>query len=297
MLTEAAIGLGRRMARWPVPLVTALGRGLGWLFWWLPNKRRAIARRNLQLCFPHWSAQQRRQCLKANLVSTGQGLTELLLSWWRVDDDWLDAVEISGFEHLQQALQSGQAPLLLSCHLHAMEVGARAINRRLRAQNLPVGHLLARQHNNKKLQAQVDAGRRAFVEKTIDKKDMKQVLRSLRSGHPVFLAADQNFSYQCVFAPFFGVPAATVTVPARLAKRFAVPVLPCFAYRIGRHRWKVEIHPAAATFQRAEPEQAACEMNRLFEQAIGKAPDQYLWVHRRFKNHPQGRNHVYRDLE
>jgi len=161
MMTEAGVLLARALARLPVSWVTAAGRGLGRLFWWLPNRRKAIARRNLDLCFPHWSKAQRRACLKANMVSTGQGLSELLLSWWRRSDHWLQAVEIEGFEHLEKALQGGQAP-------------------RLRQARLPVGHLLARQHNNKVLQKHVDTGRRAFAEKTIDKKDMKQVLASLR---------------------------------------------------------------------------------------------------------------------
>ncbi len=296
MMTEMAVALARAVARWPVAWVTAVGRGLGRLFWWLPNRRKAIARRNLDLCFPHWSEAQRQACLKATLMSTGEGLSELLLSWWRRSDRWLDAVEIEGFEHLQKALQNGQAPLLLSCHLHAMELGGRALNRRLRQAGLPVGHVLARQHNNKVLQKHVDAGRRGFAEKTIDKKDMKQVLASLRAGHPVFMAPDQNFSYQCVYAPFFGVPAATVTAPARLARRFKVPVLPCFAYRLGKNRWKVVVHPATDVLEQDDLNAAATAMNALFEAAIAPYPEQYLWVHRRFKNHPQGRNAVYRDL-
>jgi len=295
MMTEAGVLLARALARLPVSWVTAAGRGLGRLFWWLPNRRKAIARRNLDLCFPHWSKAQRRACLKANMVSTGQGLSELLLSWWRRSDHWLQAVEIEGFEHLEKALQGGQAPLLLSCHLHAMELGGRALNHRLRQARLPVGHLLARQHNNKVLQKHVDTGRRAFAEKTIDKKDMKQVLASLRSGHPVYLAPDQNFSYQCVYAPFFGVPAATVTAPARLARRFKVPVLPCFAYRIGKNRWKVVVHPATDIFNQEDLNAAVDAMNALFESAIERHLEQYLWVHRRFKNHPSGRNAVYQD--
>ncbi len=296
MMTEALAFFAKGLARWPVPLVTAMGRGLGRLFWWLANRRRAIARRNLSLCFGHWSAHQRHQCLRQNLISTGEGLAELLLTWWRPDDQWLQTVEVEGFEYLRDILRQGQAPILLSCHLHAMELGGRVINLHLRQHHLPVGHVLARQHNNKKLEKHVDAGRRGFAEKTIDKKDMKQVMASLRTGHPVFMAPDQNFSYQCVYAPFFGVPAATVVAPARLARRFSVPVLPFFTYRQAPNRWKVVIQPPADFFHTVDEKTAAHKMNQLFESAIAPFPEQYLWVHRRFKNHPEGRNALYRDL-
>ncbi len=297
MGTDAAVWLARLLVRLPVPMITALGRGLGWLFWWFPNRRQAIARRNLDLCFPAWDRTRRDACLQANMVSTGQAVVEAMLTWWRRDERWLQRVNIQGFENLERALRAGQAPLLLSCHLHAMELGGRAINRLLGERGLPAGHVLARQHNNKRLEAHIDAGRRAFAGTTIDKKDMKQVLCSLRAGHPVFMAPDQNFSYQCVYAPFFGVPAATVTAPARLARRFSVPVLPFFTWRSARNRWHVRIYPPADFFHREkDPVAVATKMNRLFERAIAQRPEQYLWVHRRFKNHPDGKNAMYRHL-
>jgi KDO2-lipid IV(A) lauroyltransferase len=293
--TDFAVLLAKLLAKSPNWLIIGFGGFLGWLSWHIPNKRKRIAARNIDLCFPELSADERLHLLKGNLISTGKGFAEILLAYWGRDKVFLNDVEFEGLQHIQQAFDDGKGCILLSCHQHPLELAIRAIN--MHIQNK--GHMLARQHNNKVYEAHVEKARKVHCEKTIDKKNIRSVLKSLKDNQAVYYIPDQNFSYQCLYIDFFKQPASTVSAPARLAQKSKAAVVPWFSFRLSdgkKLRWKVVILEPLKFFHEADTETSLKQMNLLFEKQIRKHPEQYLWVHRRFKNHPKGKNYPYRDL-
>ena len=130
------------------------------------------------------------------------------------------------------------------------------------------------------------------LNKLIDKKDIRSLLKSIQSGHPVYYAPDQNFSYQVNFADFFGQPAATTAGTYKLVQR-GVLVVPWFCIQTAPDQWQVDILPPATDWSGLDEQQTANRLNALFESQIRRHPEQYLWVHRRFKNQPGGRPNPY----
>jgi KDO2-lipid IV(A) lauroyltransferase len=290
--TNFSVFIAKGFVKLPLIFILSGGRFLGWLAWILPNKRKKIATRNISLCFPKLSTNEQKSLLKRNLISTGQGFSETLLAYWGSDKKCLKYFSIQGLEIIENALNQNKGCILLGCHLHLLELASRVINLKL----INKAHLLVRQHNNKVFEHHVDSARRSYCEKTIDKKDMREVLKSLKSNHPVFYIPDQNFSYQCVYVDFFNQPAATVIAPARIAQSTKTPIIPWFAFRKSNKVWEIEIQPPLEFFQSEEKELSLKKMNLLFETQISRYPEQYLWVHRRFKNHPLGKNHLYKGI-
>lgn len=290
--TEFQVALAQWMARRNLTTQMRIGRLLGRLFYYLPNQRKAIARTNIGICFPQLSKQQAKRLLKQNLLSTGQGVIEMMAALWTDEDKVHTRFNVSGLEHLLEVLHSGQGCLMLSCHTTSIEWGIRGLNHQLRQLKMPVGHMLARQHNNKMLEAHLEQARLSFCEKLIDKKNIRSLLSSIKSGHPVYYAPDQNFSYQVKFADFFGRPAATTTGTHKLAQK-GVKVIPWFCFRTGPCQWRIEILSEMSQLSSLDEAGASTQINQLFEQQIQQHPEQYLWVHRRFKNQPEGLQNPY----
>lgn len=290
--TDIQVALAKWLARRALTTQMRMGRVLGRLFYYLPNSRKRIARINIGLCFPQLTSQQAKSLLKANMLSTGQGVMEMLAALWAEEEEVTHRFDVVGLQNLDAALQSGRGCLLLSCHTTSIEWGIRGLNQLLKAQQIPVGHMLARQHNNKLLEAHLETARLGFVEKLIDKKNIRSLLASVKSGHPVYYAPDQNFSYQVEFAPFFGRPAATTVGTHKLAKK-GVKVIPWFCFRTGPCQWRVQIMPEMYRLNELSEMDATTAINQLFEQQIKQHPEQYLWVHRRFKNQPEGFENPY----
>ncbi len=280
----------RLLVRLPMRLQFFLAACLGRALYWWPNRRKRIAATNLELCFPDLSIAQRKRLLKRNLISTAIGINENLLAWWRPEIVEELTLEVQGLEHLQAQLQTPGAPLMLTCHTTSCELGVCLLNRVMRAHDLPAVYMLARQHNNKALEARIQTAREWHMQRVIDKKDLRSVLKCLKAGHPVVYAPDQNFSYQVRHVRFFGVPAATTVAPARLRQSSQAVLLPWFCFRVGPRRWRIEIVPMPAGFDAGDVEDVLQSMNDLFEQHIRRHPEQYLWVHRRFKNQADGSN-------
>jgi len=290
--TDFQVAAAQWLARRKLSTQMRIGRLLGRVFYYLPNQRKNIARINIGLCFPQLSNKEAKNLLKQNLLSTGQGVIEMMAALWTKEEYVQSSFKVVGMEHLNKVMQSGQGCLMLSCHTTSIEWGIRGLNHHLKGLNKPVGHMLARQHNNKLLEAHLEQARLTFVEKLIDKKNIRALLESVKSGHPVYYAPDQNFSYQVKFADFFGRPAATTMGTHKLAQK-GVKIVPWFCFRTGPCQWRIEILPEMSQLSTLDEYAASEQINQLFELQIRKYPEQYLWVHRRFKNQPEGWSNPY----
>jgi KDO2-lipid IV(A) lauroyltransferase len=289
--TDFLIGIAKLMAKLPITFILNIGAGLGYLTWLIPNKRKKIAAKNITLCFPDKSTKEHRLLVKQNLISTGVGFAETIIAHWSKTDKFIHQFEFEGLNNFEQAINENKGCILLSCHLHAIELAVRVINNQLKSK----AYMLSRQHNNKIFQAHIDQARRAHCEKTIDKKDVRTVLKSLKNNHPVYYFSDQNFSYNCEYIDFFKQPAATVVAPVKIAQSSQASVVPWFCFRENK-KWKIQFLEPLKYFHTDEIKVSLRKMNQLFEEQINLHPEQYLWVHRRFKNHPDGKNFYYKDL-
>jgi len=262
----------------------ALGFGLGGLLWLLPLPQRRVARINLGLCFPELSARQRARLLRRHFAALGMGVVELAMSWWGPERRLRRLVQIEGLENLQEALTRGKGALLLSAHFTTLEVGGRLL-----ALHAPFA-VMYRDQKNRLFDAVMLRGRERNFRAAVHRNDVRGLLHCLKQNLPVWYAPDQNFAgTQSVFAPFFGIPAATSSATARLARTSGAPVVPFFPERLpGGQGYRLRILPALDDFPGGDAAADTARINRLIEEQVRRVPEQYFWVHRHFKTRPAG---------
>lgn len=278
------------LARLPYRALVPLGHLMGRVLYLASPGRRNIACTNLRLCFPQLCEADRERLLGAHFASLGMAVCETAMALFWSDRRLAPLVHLEGLGHLQTALARGKGVILLTCHMTHLEVS---------------GHLLAihqtislmyRKHKNPLMDEVIRASRAARAHGTVERADVRGMLRELRRGHAVWYAPDQNYggTTQVAFVPFFGVPALTVTTTARLAQMTGAAVVPFFPMRLpGCHGYRIRLLPALEGFPTADEIADTCRVTAMIEDAVRAAPEQYLWVHRRFKTRPTGEERIY----
>lgn len=275
----------------PYVVLLSLGRALGAIMLRAVARRRHIVKRNLELCFPELSAQQRQQLLRDNFASMGIAFFEMAMSWWWPKQRLRRLVTIEGLEHLQAAQAQQQGVILMAIHFTTLEIGAALLGQQhtidgmYRAHDNPVFDYVqrrGRERHNADAQA-------------IEREDVRGMLRVLRQGRAIWYAPDQDYGpKQSLFIPLFGVPAATVTATSKFAKLGRAQVIPMTQTRLPRGQgYLIQIEPPLEDFPGRSDEQDCLRLNQWIEQAIVKQPEQYLWAHRRFKTRPAGEAQLY----
>lgn len=276
--TWLGLGLMRLMVFLPLGFQLALGRYLGRLVFFLLPRRRFIAAKNLELCFGSLNPDERRALLRAHFESLGQGVFETAFTWWASDRRLEGLAIVEGFEHITAARAAGHGVILLSAHFTTLEIGCRLL-----LQHEPF-HPMYRTHENPLFESVMRASRQRLSDNPIRRDDVRGLLRSLREGHSVWYAPDQAYrGKNSANVAFFGVPAATNLSTSRLAQASAAPVVPFFSLRTKDGRYRLIIKPALDDFPGESAEHDAARINALIEETVREAPEQYLWVHRRFK--------------
>ncbi len=277
--TWAALALLRVFEPLPYALQSWLGRSLGRLLFWVPTGFKRIARRNLELCYPALSPQEREALLARHFLSLGLGLFETGITWWSSEQRILALTEVEGLEHLDAALGGGRGAILLSAHFTTLEIGARAICARR-----PTS-IMYRPTKNAVLEHFLKENRGRHAKRAIPRDDIRTLISALKANEVVWYAPDQAYRKKgAEMVEFFGIPAATNTATSRLAKLTGAAVLPYFPERLpGGKGYRMVIQPALAGFPSDDPAVDALRFNRLIEAQIERVPDQYLWIHRRFK--------------
>ncbi len=282
--------LAAGISRLPQSILLRLGSALTWLSWPVTGKRRRYARTNLALCFPELDQAQRERLLRDNLRATATGALELIRAWYAPAPALAGLAEIDGIEHLRAATATGRGVLLFGGHFTPSELCARLLQE---AAAQPV-HVVVRRNNHRCLEAMFERARRSRFAGTIAKKDVRGLLRVLSNGGVVAYSADQNFTYQNAFVPFFGIPAATLTATPELAQRGKAVVLPFWFHRDADGRYKLRIEPQWNGWPSGDPAADAARYMAELEKVVRQHPAQYLWVHRRFKTRPPGEADIYR---
>jgi len=267
----------------PYPWLLRLGSGLGRLALPLARRRAAVARRNLELCLPELDTAARDRLLREHFAALGIAVIEFGLAWWGSERQLAGLAELQGLENLETAARAGKGVLMLSHHVTCLELGGRLLARRFPfaamyrpARNPVVQHLMAR-------------ARTRVCTQAIRRDEVKQVIRSLRGGNAVWYAPDQNIGRsKAVFVDFFGHKAATTPASSRLAAMTGAKVVP---FRVVRKAdgsgYLLTLEPPLEGFPTDDQEADTRRINALIERWVRDYPEQYLWIHQRFRTRPQ----------
>lgn len=267
----------------PVGLQLGAGRVLSFVMTPFMGARKRIAKRNLELCFPDLSAEQRQQLLDDNFRTMGMMLIETALSWWASDASLEKRVQYKGLENLDAALKKGKGVILLTGHFTSMELGGRLIMLKQPC------YVMFRHLKNKLFNAVMMNARTHHSEGIVLRDDPRVMVRALRKNKVVWYAPDQDFGRKTsVFARFFGVTAATIPATARIVKMSGAAVIPFVPIREKDGSYTLTLGQAISDFPSGDDTEDAQCINDLLEQEIRKHPEQYLWIHRRFKTQPDG---------
>lgn len=285
----AGYALVRVLLCLPFSWQLALGRGLGRLAYYLAPSRRHIARVNLDICFPDLPLEKRRALLRQVFLATGMGMIETANAWITDANKLAARVEFQGLEHLRQGLKQDKGVLLIGMHFSTLDLCGAALSTQI-----PFD-VMYRRNKNPLLEHLMTQGRERNFPSAIERSDIRAVLKHLKQGHAVWYGPDQDYGRKhSVFVPFFGEQAATITATARFAKISGAPVIVFSHRRTADHRYVIEISEPLADYPCGDEAQDARRINEILETAINKAPEQYWWIHRRFKTRPEGEERPYK---
>ncbi|MBV1876230.1 MAG: LpxL/LpxP family Kdo(2)-lipid IV(A) lauroyl/palmitoleoyl acyltransferase [Pseudomonadales bacterium] len=258
------------------------GSCLGWIGYHLLSHRRHIVEINLRLCFPSLSNLEQRLLVSRTFRSSGIGLIETASAWIHGPKKFQHRTNFTGLEHLETALSQGKGVLLVGMHFSTLDLCGALLSSHIGFD------VMYRRNKNKLLELIMTRGRERNHPAAIERDDIRQVLKSLKRGHAVWYGPDQDYgARQSIFVPFFGVNTATITATARLARISGSAVILFSHYRTKDDaRYIIELSKPLENFPSGVDADDASLINQYIEQAINKAPDQYWWVHRRFKTRP-----------
>lgn len=287
-----AVALIRALGRLPYPLLWALGAPLGYLAYYLAWPRRRVARRNLELCFPEWSPAERRQVLRRNFALMGQVLLSQGVNWDIPLSRLQGLVRLRNREHIDRVQAEGRPFIVLAPHFLAMELAGIAL-----AGLIKPGVTMYQRIRNPVIDEQVRRGRTQFDSLAVERHDdLLGLVRLIRRGRFFYYLPDQDPGRRRgIFVPFFGIPTATVPVLSRFARLTGAAVIPAFARLLPRGGGlEVIIGPPLDPFPTDDQVADTTLMNRAIEEGVRQMPEQYFWVHRRFKTRPPGGPSLYR---
>jgi len=291
-LAQASARLGL-VALWllsqlPLPVLALLGRFLGLLLYALHRNRRRVVATNLGLCFPELSQAARRRLARAHFAALGQGLFDVTIAWWASLARLQRLVSFRGREHYDEALTHGNVILLVP-HFVALEIGV------LLSIERPMANVYRELPNPVFEQAFRRATTRFGATMITQGAGVRPILKALKEGRGLYYLPDQDFGEpSSVFAPFFGVPTITLHAIGRLARAAHAQVVPCYVWQKPYGRgYEIVFGETLAAFPSGNVEMDARATNRAIEEGIREHPEQYFWVHKRFKTRPPGMPSVY----
>ena len=287
--TWLIVGLAWLITRLPLNWVFALGRGLGRLMYRFGHARRSVTEINIAHCFPERSPAEQQQLVRDTFESVGIGAVELMIPWLNPSRDLSEHFTVSGREHLDAALAEGRGVVLVGGHFAVMDVICQPLS--------DIGNIdvMYRFNKNPVWEWLQVTGRKRYFDGVIERDDTRQTLRRLKKGRAIWYAADQDYGKKhSVFAPFFGVQAATIVATSRFARLNKSPVLMLSQTRDAeQQRWHIRFSPVLENFPSGDDQADAERMNKMLEAEIRLHPEQYLWLHKRFKTRPEGEASFY----
>lgn len=274
----------------PMPVTAYLGRGLGVILYRVAGRRLHIARTNLELCFPELDNDQIDALIKAHFKVLGQAVLTIGINMFAPLRRLQRLVTMRDRHYFDRAIAGGRPVILLVPHFVTMEIAGLVLSHERSMFSM------YQTIRNPLIDFLVRRGRSRFGGIMVERKaDMRKVVKMMRTGSPFYYLPDQDpGSSDKVFAPFFGIQTAVTPGFSRFARLSKAVVIPCFTKMLPRGGgYEVIFLPPLKDFPTKDPVQDAQRMNEAIEQGIREMPEQYFWVHRRFKSRPEGEGSLY----
>jgi KDO2-lipid IV(A) lauroyltransferase len=277
------------ITRLPYRVQIHVGVLLGHVLYHLARDRRRVTEVNLRLCFPELDEEALQKLLKKTIVSNSIGLVETAMAWW-IDPKKLDhLIHIEGLEHWRSAIGKQRGVILIGAHFTTLDLAGSLLSLFIDVDPM------YRKSGNPVFEWVITSNRSKRFKNLIERSDIRRVLKTLKEGRTLWYAPDQNYAAKhSVFAPFFGIEAATITATTRFAQLNQSPLL-IFSHvrREDGSGYTLKISPPIENFPTGDERTDATRINYLLAEEIRQQPDQYMWVHRRFKTRPEGEPPLY----
>ena len=273
----------------PFFFILALGKCLGQMFYWSNHRRVKIARVNLSRCYTDKTSAEVEQLLQNHCKSVGMGVLEVCIAWWWPKGRLKKKVSVEGRENLPKYGEKGT--LLLVMHFTTMELAGAvmALEWVLDATYATHKNAFFEYIQNRLRSAHCKKGR------MVNRKNIRGIIHSLRRGRIVWYAPDQDYGRKhSVFVDFFGIRTATVSGTARLARLGKASVVPMTLLRKPSYQgYVLRIYPPFSDLSDTDEIKNAQSLNHFMEERVRENPEQYMWVHRRFKTRPDNEPSFY----
>jgi len=287
-LSYLALGILWLLHWLPLPALRGLGRGLGRLLYAFGHERRNVALINLRLCFPGKTEAEREAMARQHFIFFAQSALDRTLGWWASKERLQRLIRIRGLEVLTESY--GQPTILLSAHFVGLDAGATRITMDVEGCNI------YSPQKNKIFDKVMQKGRARFKQGILlSRQDgMRKIIKAIKQGYPLYYFSDMDYGPdESIFVPFFGVQAATITGVSRLARLTGARVVVAIT-RMVEDGYEVEVMPPWENFPGESVEADTEFVNRFIEGQVLRMPEQYFWVHKRFKTRPPGEQRFYK---
>ena len=273
----------------PFRVLVWIGNGLGMLLYPLAAERRRIAAINLKLCFPELSDAERARLARDHFKMFARGLIERTILWWSSARRINSLIRVEGAEHFDAI--KGKPAILLVPHFVGMDAGGQWV-----AQHTDTVCMYAKQKNRYLTQLLLEKRGRFGRQRLYSRQQgLRGILKGMRQGMPFVYPPDQDQGIKDgAFIPFFGVPAATITAVPRIAQMTDAVIVPCITRVLpGAAGYVLTFYPAWENYPSGDDIADTRRVNAFIEQRVREMPEQYFWVHRRFKTRPLGEAKFY----
>lgn len=273
----------------PFPILVAIGNGLGIVLFHLAKERRRVATLNLQLCFPQMSDAERETLVRAHFKMFTRGVIERCILWWSSAARINSLIRVEGVEHFEAI--KNQPSILLTPHFVGMDAGGQWI-----AQHADTVCMYANQKNQYMTALLLEKRARFGTQKLYSRQQgLRPILKGMKANMPFIYPPDQDQGIKDgAFISFFGVPAATMTSVPRIALMTGAKVVPSITRTLpGSQGYVLTFYPAWENYPSGDDIADARRMNEFIEQRVLEMPEQYFWVHKRFKTRPEGEKRFY----
>ncbi|RIX48521.1 MAG: lipid A biosynthesis acyltransferase [Rhodocyclales bacterium GT-UBC] len=272
----------------PLPALRAIGGGLGKVLYALGRERRKVALINLRLCFPGKSEAEREALARRHFIAFSRAVLDRTLGWWASKERLERIIRITGVEHLNDP--EGRPVIMLSPHFVGLDAGATRISMFVR------GCSVYSNQKNPVFNKLLYDGRIRFTDAVLlSRQDgMRKIIKAMKDGYKFYYLPDMDFGpKESIFVPFFGVQAATIPGVSRLARLTGAKVVACITRQV-KDGYEVEVMPAWSDFPGESVEADTAYVNRFIEEQVLRMPEQYFWLHKRFKTRPPGEQRFYK---
>ncbi len=290
MLTRLGVFILWLVHLLPFRVIVALGNGLGWLLYHLASARRKIGETNLRLCFPAMNEDERNKLLRAHFKMFTRGLIERTILWWSSGERISSLIRVEGIEHFEAI--KDKPSILLTPHFVGMDAGGQWV-----AQHTDTVCMYANQKSLYLTKLLLEKRARFRNQRLYARQEgLRPIIKGMRAGMPFIYPPDQDQGVKDgAFIPFFGIPAATMASVPRIAKMTGAKVVPSITRVLpGAQGYVLTFYPAWENYPSGDDIADARRMNEFIEQRVLEMPEQYFWLHKRFKTRPPGEESFYK---